>query len=76
MADQARAHFAPELKALPPAFRDDAVATIAALTSVESWDQFRQASERTPQQTKRAWTRTIDGLLRATSEKPATGGAQ
>lgn len=63
MADQIRAHFAPELSDLKPAERDDAVATIASLTSVESWEQFRHASERTAAQTQRAWARAINRIL-------------
>jgi AcrR family transcriptional regulator len=63
MADQVREHFAPELRARSAAQRDDAVALIAMLTSVESWDQFRNAYGRSPLQTRRAWARTIHALL-------------
>ena len=63
MADQGREHFAPELRALTAAQRDDAVALIATLTSVESWEQFRHAYGRSPAQTRRAWTQAIESVL-------------
>lgn len=63
MADQVGRHFADELRELTPAQRDDAVATIASLTSVESWDQFRHAHGRSPAQTRRAWARAIERVL-------------
>jgi AcrR family transcriptional regulator len=62
-SDQVRSHFADELAALTPAGRDDVVATIAALTSFESWDQFRLDHQRSPVQIRRAWTRAIHALL-------------
>ena len=62
-ADQVRLHFDAELRALPPSQREDAVATIASLTSVESWEQFRLAHGRSPAQTSRAWSRAIDQAL-------------
>lgn len=63
MADQVRAHFAPELRALTSARREETVVTIASLTSVESWEQFRLAYGRSPLQTRRAWARAIDRAL-------------
>lgn len=63
MADQVRAHFDTELRALSPAHREDAIATVATLTSVESWEQFRLAHGRSPVQTRRAWSRAIDRAL-------------
>ena len=62
-ADQVRSQFARELASLGPAERDDTVAAIAALTSVESWEQFRRSHARSPRQTRRAWARSIDRLL-------------
>lgn len=47
--------------ALSPVPRKDAVAT---LTSVESWEQVRLAHGRSPVQTRRARSRTIDQALR------------
>lgn len=63
MADQIQRHFDAELETLSPTRREDTVAAIAALTSVESWEQFRRSHRRTPAQTRRAWTRAIDRLL-------------
>jgi AcrR family transcriptional regulator len=63
MADEVREHFATELRGLTAAQRDDAVALIASLTSVESWEQFRHAYGRSPLQTRRAWTQAIDAIL-------------
>ena len=63
MANQVREHFAPELQEFSAAKRDDAVAMIATLTSVESWEQFRHTYRRSPLQTRRAWTKAIEALL-------------
>ena len=63
MSDQIRRHFDAELQTLGPARRDDIVATIAALTSVEAWEQFRHSHDRTPAQTRRAWNDAIDRIL-------------
>ncbi len=63
MVDQIREHFAPELKERSPARRDDTVALIATLTSVESWEQFREAYGRSAMQTRRAWSQAIQALL-------------
>ncbi|MCP3915721.1 MAG: TetR/AcrR family transcriptional regulator [bacterium] len=69
MADEVREHFAPELRRLTAARRDDAVALIASLTSVESWEQFRHAYGRSPLQTRRAWAQAIDAILSGGSER-------
>ena len=63
LADQLRLHFDDELRSCTPARSDDIVATIAALTTVESWHQFRHSLGRTPAQTRRAWIRAVDLLL-------------
>ena len=63
MDDQIRHHFAAELQTLGPAGREDTVATIAALTSVEAGEQFRRSRDRTPAQTRRAWNTAIDRIL-------------
>jgi AcrR family transcriptional regulator len=60
MADQIRLHFAPELEALTPAARDDAVALIGTITSFEAWDQMGQDFGRSPAQIRRAWRRAIE----------------
>lgn len=64
MADQVRTHFDAELRALSRAPREDAVATISTLTSVESWEQFRLVHRRSTVQTRRAWSQAIDRALR------------
>ncbi len=70
MADQVRQHFELELRGLGAAQRDDAVATIASLSSVESWEQFRHASRRSPKQIRRAWAHAIDRVLPEPSPVP------
>ena len=63
MTDQIRRQFDVELRTLSPARRDDIVVAIAALTCVESWEQFRRIHHRTPAQTRRAWSSAIDRIL-------------
>jgi AcrR family transcriptional regulator len=63
MAAQVRTHFAPELRALTPAGRDDAVALITTMTSFESWDQLRQDFDRSAAQIRRAWRQAIAANL-------------
>jgi AcrR family transcriptional regulator len=65
MTDQIGRHFCDELGTLSPTRRQDTVATIATLTSVESWEQFRRIHGRTPAQTRRAWSFAIDRILPA-----------
>ena len=50
MADQIRFHFHAELQTLSRTQSDGIVASIAALTSVESWEQSRRSLHRTPAQ--------------------------
>jgi AcrR family transcriptional regulator len=64
MAGQVRTHFAPELRALTPAAKDDAIALISTTTSFESWDQLRQDFDRSPAQIRRAWRQAIVATLR------------
>ena len=63
MASQVSDHFANELRGLSAAKRDDVVAVIASLTSVESWEQFRTVYGRSRLQTRRAWAETIMAVL-------------
>ena len=65
LSDQIRIHYDLELRTLNPASRDDTVASISVLTSVESWEQFRRTMNRTAGQTQRAWCSAIDLLLPA-----------
>lgn len=69
MVKQVREHFAPELQQRSPSQRDDAAMLIAMITSVESWEQFRNTCGRSPMQTRRAWTRAIHAVL--SPESPA-----
>jgi AcrR family transcriptional regulator len=62
-AEQLRRHFAPELDPLTPARRDDLVALLCVVTSFESWLQLRDDHGRSTAQTRRTWTRAIEGLL-------------
>ena len=72
MADQIRLHFAVELRALTSSQRENAVATIASLTSVESWEQFRHTHGRSAAQTRRAWSHAIDRILEARGPSSAS----
>jgi len=58
-----RRQFAAELRHMTPARRDDVVATIGVLTSVESWQQYRRSYGRSARQTRRAWVEAIERLL-------------
>lgn len=69
MANQVRDHFAPELRELTAAQQDDAVALVAMLTSVESWEQFRHAYRRSPLQTRRAWATAIQVILQGDNDR-------
>jgi AcrR family transcriptional regulator len=62
-SDQVRVHFDAELAGLRPANRDDVVATVATLTSFESWDQFRHDHDRSPAQIRRAWAKALHQIL-------------
>ena len=66
LCDQIRVHFDCELRTLSTADREDLVASIAVLTSVESWEQFRRTMNRTVGQTRRAWNSAIHHLLPVT----------
>jgi AcrR family transcriptional regulator len=70
-ADQARQHFDTHLQPHSPARRDDMVAAIAVLTSVESWQQFRHTLGRSPIQTRRAWRIALAGIF---ADVPASSG--
>ena len=69
MGKEAREHFAPELAKLTEAEADDAVALIASLTSVESWEHFRRAFDRSREETQRAWARVIEAILTKGNKK-------
>lgn len=63
LADQARLHFDAELQSLQPASRDATVVTLGLLTSVESWQSFRESHDHSLARTRRAWIDGIDRLL-------------
>lgn len=63
LAGQVAQHFAVELAQHTPARRDDLVVAISVLTSVESWQQFRQTHDRSRVQTQRAWRDALGRLL-------------
>jgi len=63
MAAQARDHFEPDLRDLGPARREDIVTSIAVLTSVESWQQFRHSHSRTLPELRRTWQAALEDLL-------------
>lgn len=63
MADQCRAHFAPELEPMTPAAQDDVVALLSALTSFEAWDLLQDELGRTPRQVQRSWLHAVRTLL-------------
>ena len=69
LSDQIRVHFDHELRTLSPTDREDIVASISVLTSVESWEQFRRTLNRTVGQTRRAWSNAIERLLPVTKEE-------
>lgn len=62
-SDQIRRHFEGEIAGLTPAARDDVVASVATLTSFESWDQFRIDHQRTNAQIRRAWAMALGRIL-------------
>ncbi|MAI26947.1 MAG: TetR/AcrR family transcriptional regulator [Myxococcota bacterium] len=63
MVDQIREHFAPELRGMSSSRREGAVAVIATLTSVESWEQFRETYGRSVRQTRRGWVDAVTAAL-------------
>ena len=56
-------HFEPELRRHSSAERASIATSISALTSGESWEQFREAHEFSPFATGRAWALAIDRVL-------------
>ena len=62
LAEQVRSHFQRELAHLDADRRDDAVITIAVLTSIESWHQGRSYG-RSPADTRRAWISAVSAVI-------------
>lgn len=73
LAEQARQHFEADLRPHGPARCDDMVTTIAVLTSVESWQQFRHSHHRSPVQTRRAWRAALAGIFAGASTSIGDG---
>ncbi len=69
LTDQISHHFDTELAELTAARRDDLVATIASLTSFESWEQFTNDHQRSGSQIRRAWRSALLDLLDRTHRR-------
>lgn len=63
LADQTRAHFAPESRELTPADAANLIAVIDALTSPEAYEVMGAANGRSHRQIGRAWTAALRSLL-------------
>lgn len=63
LAEQVRAHFAPELQARTRAEADDVEVIVDVLVSVDAWDQLTSDLGRSRTQVRRAWTRALLALL-------------
>lgn len=63
LAEQVRAHFAPELEGLDPTTTEDVVGLIATISAFEAWDQLTNVLDRTEGQIARAWTSALTTLL-------------
>ena len=60
---QVDAHFGPELAEATPARRDDLVAVIDTMTSIEAYRTMRQTHGRSDTQIRRAWLAAIEAVL-------------
>jgi AcrR family transcriptional regulator len=65
LADQVRGLFDEEVAGSTPAGAADLVASIDALTALESWDVMRKTHGRSRQQIAHAWTRGVSALIAA-----------
>ncbi len=63
LADQVRAHFAPELAGLDATAAADVVALVDVLTSFESWELQRSVHGADRDGCHRAWVRGLDSIL-------------
>ncbi|MEZ5246079.1 MAG: TetR/AcrR family transcriptional regulator [Acidimicrobiales bacterium] len=70
LADQVRSYFGRELGHLSRARQDDAVVTIAVLTSVESWHQSHHSHGRSQAQIRRAWISAIAAVFAGVGAHP------
>ncbi len=62
LAEQVRSYFRRELEHLDTDHQDDAVITIAVLTSIESW-HHNHSHGRSPADTRRAWISAISAVI-------------
>lgn len=69
LAEQVRSYFAREMEHLATVDRDDAVITIAVLTSIESWHQ-NQSHGRSPADIRRAWISAISAVIAGADAHP------
>lgn len=63
LADQTRAHFAPETACLTPATGADLIATIDTLTSAESYELMGATHSRSHRQIRRTWNACLTSVL-------------
>ena len=63
LARQVEAHFGPELADATPARRDDLVAVVDTMTSIDAYRILRETHERSDTQIRRAWLAAIDAVL-------------
>lgn len=63
LADQVRAHLAPDLSAERAEAGEDRAALVDVLTSFEAWDLLRDTHERDRASLTRTWTRGIEAIL-------------
>ncbi len=69
LAEQVRSYFRRELEHLDTDQQDDAVITIAVLTSVESWHQ-NHSHGRSQSDTRRAWISAISAVIAGAGSHP------
>lgn len=72
LADQVRGLFAPEIDASTPARAADLVASVDALTALESWDVMRKTHGRSRPQIAHAWTRGIGAMIDSWKRETST----
>lgn len=66
LADQVRGWLAPEIAAASPAAGADLAAAVDGATSLDAWDVAARTHQRSRQQVRRAWIRTLAAVCDAT----------
>ena len=69
LVEQVRSYFRRELEHLEADQQDDAVITVAVLTSIESWDH-NQGHGRSPADVRRAWISAISAVIAGPGSHP------